>query len=88
MTVVYDVEFALSKRIPQLDGTISGRRDDLTIIGRERDARKSERHHQSQPNSQKRGLGKHSRQHIPGMSHEYSRCQTRVKIPQPQRLVP
>ena len=37
MTIFNDVVLALSKSVPELDGLVSGGRDDLTVIGRERD---------------------------------------------------
>ena len=37
MTVVNDVELALSKGVPELDGSVSGSGDDLSVVGGEGD---------------------------------------------------
>jgi hypothetical protein len=37
VTVLLDVELALSEGVPELDGAVSGSRDDLTVVGREGD---------------------------------------------------
>ena len=37
MSLVLDVELALSERVPELDGSVSGSRNDLSVVGRERD---------------------------------------------------
>lgn len=37
MTTLSDVELALSKSVPQLDGLITRTRDDLSVVSRERD---------------------------------------------------
>lgn len=38
VSVVNNVELALSKGVPELDGSVSGSRDDLSVVGREGDA--------------------------------------------------
>ncbi len=37
MAVVGDVELALAERVPELDGAVARARDDLTVVGGERD---------------------------------------------------
>ena len=37
MTILLDVELAFSKGVPELDGSIPGSGDDLTVVGGERD---------------------------------------------------
>jgi len=37
VTVVNDVELALSKGVPELDRSVSGSRDDLSVVGGEGD---------------------------------------------------
>lgn len=37
MTTLSDVELALSKSVPQLDGLVARTRDDLSVVSRERD---------------------------------------------------
>lgn len=37
VTVVDNVELALSERVPELDASVTRGRDDLTVVGRERD---------------------------------------------------
>lgn len=37
VTVLLDVELALSKGVPELDGAVSGARDDLSVVSREAD---------------------------------------------------
>lgn len=36
VTILLDVELALSEGVPELDGAVAGSRDDLTVVGRER----------------------------------------------------
>ena len=36
MTIIDNVELALSEGVPQLDGSVSGSRNDLSVVGRER----------------------------------------------------
>ena len=38
MTLVHNVELALSQGVPELDGPVTGTGDDLTVVGGERDA--------------------------------------------------
>lgn len=38
VAVLDNVKLALSKGVPELDGSVSGGRDDLTVVSRERDA--------------------------------------------------
>ena len=37
VTIVNDVELALSEGVPKLDGSVSGRRDNLSVVSGERD---------------------------------------------------
>jgi hypothetical protein len=37
VAVLLDVELALSKGVPELDGSVSGSGDDLSVVGREGD---------------------------------------------------
>lgn len=39
MAVILDVIFALSEGIPELDGSVTGPRDDLSVIGAEADGK-------------------------------------------------
>lgn len=38
VSVVGDVEFTFTEGVPEFDGSVSGGRDDLTVVGGERDA--------------------------------------------------
>lgn len=38
VAIVDDVEFTFTKRVPQLDASVSGSGDDLSVVGGERDA--------------------------------------------------
>jgi hypothetical protein len=38
VAIVDDVEFTFTKRVPQLDASVSGSGDDLSVVGGERNA--------------------------------------------------
>jgi len=97
VSVIHDVEFAFAKCVPQLDRPVSRSGNNLTIIGGERDPAtmgkplstgSATARQNIDPDSMGIAARWNSRQHIPSMSHKLLGRQSRVEIPQPQRLVP
>lgn len=85
VAVLDNVKLALSKGVPELDGSVSGGRDDLTVVSRERDA--------TIPNQffflpDALHVLQNSRENVASVADKLLGCQTSVKVPQPKGVVP
>lgn len=84
VAVLDNVKLALSKGVPELDGSVSGGRDNLTVVSRERDAALP---HQRSSSKCSRS-SKNSRENVASVADKLLGCQTSVKVPQPKGVVP